>query len=68
MCKRTAIRHVCHPARPLAEKYDTSMKTYFIGDLQGCHAQTAELIERIQTAADGPYRLLFAGDLINRGP
>ena len=44
------------------------MKTYFIGDLQGCHAQTEELIERIQTAADGPYRLLFAGDLINRGP
>lgn len=44
------------------------MKTYFIGDLQGCHAQTVELIERIQAAADGPYRLLFAGDLINRGP
>ncbi|MGK5033885.1 symmetrical bis(5'-nucleosyl)-tetraphosphatase [Janthinobacterium sp. LB3P118] len=44
------------------------MKTYFIGDLQGCHAQTVELIERIQTAAEGPYRLLFAGDLINRGP
>ena len=44
------------------------MKTYFIGDLQGCHAQTVELIERIQEAADGPYRLLFAGDLINRGP
>ena len=44
------------------------MKTYFIGDLQGCHDQTVALIERIQTAADGPYRLLFAGDLINRGP
>ena len=44
------------------------MKTYFIGDLQGCHAQTVELIERIQAAASGPYRLLFAGDLINRGP
>lgn len=44
------------------------MKTYFIGDLQGCHAQTVELVKRIQTAANGPYRLLFAGDLINRGP
>ena len=44
------------------------MKTYFIGDLQGCHAQTVDLIGRIQAAADGPYRLLFAGDLINRGP
>ncbi|MEG2031055.1 MAG: symmetrical bis(5'-nucleosyl)-tetraphosphatase [Janthinobacterium sp.] len=44
------------------------MKTYFIGDLQGCHAQTVELLDSIRTAADGPYRLLFAGDLINRGP
>ena len=44
------------------------MKTYCIGDLQGCHAQTVELIEQIQVAANGPYRLLFAGDLINRGP
>lgn len=44
------------------------MKTYCIGDLQGCHAQTIELIEQIRAAANGPYRLLFAGDLINRGP
>lgn len=44
------------------------MKTYFIGDLQGCHAQTVELVEQIQATANGPYRLLFAGDLINRGP
>ncbi|WP_300751477.1 symmetrical bis(5'-nucleosyl)-tetraphosphatase [Janthinobacterium sp.] len=44
------------------------MKTYFIGDLQGCHAQTLTLLEHIRVAANGPYRLLFAGDLINRGP
>ncbi len=44
------------------------MKTYFIGDLQGCHAQTLELLARIADTATQPYRLLFAGDLINRGP
>ena len=45
-----------------------SMKTYFIGDLQGCHDQTAHLLARIAETADGPYRILFCGDLINRGP
>ena len=44
------------------------MKTYFIGDLQGCHDQTQHLLARIADSANGPYRLLFAGDLINRGP
>lgn len=44
------------------------MKTYFIGDLQGCHAQTLDLLARIADTATEPYRLLFAGDLINRGP
>jgi bis(5'-nucleosyl)-tetraphosphatase (symmetrical) len=54
---------------PRAPSHDlTSMKTYFIGDLQGCHAQTVELLARIADTADQPYRLLFAGDLINRGP
>lgn len=48
------------------------MSTYFIGDLQGCHAQTVELLERIRQAVPrkggAPYQILFAGDLINRGP
>jgi len=48
------------------------MKTYVIGDLQGCHAQALALLERVRrhAAADGsgPPRILFAGDLINRGP
>jgi len=44
------------------------MKTYFIGDLQGCHEQTLALLERLQEKADGPYRILFCGDLVNRGP
>jgi bis(5'-nucleosyl)-tetraphosphatase (symmetrical) len=46
------------------------MKTYVIGDLQGCHEQALALLERIarQEAAGPAPRILFAGDLINRGP
>jgi bis(5'-nucleosyl)-tetraphosphatase (symmetrical) len=45
------------------------MKTYFIGDLQGCHDQLLALLDRIrETSGNQAYRLLFAGDLINRGP
>ena len=44
------------------------MKTYVIGDLQGCHQQTLALLEKIEEQAGAPYELLFAGDLINRGP
>ncbi|WP_317202339.1 symmetrical bis(5'-nucleosyl)-tetraphosphatase [Janthinobacterium sp.] len=44
------------------------MKTYVIGDLQGCHDQNLALLERIAQANTEPARLLFAGDLVNRGP
>lgn len=46
------------------------MKTYIIGDLQGCHQQTLALLERIEQAEAGAAApaILFAGDLINRGP
>ncbi|MFM9435162.1 bis(5'-nucleosyl)-tetraphosphatase (symmetrical) [Janthinobacterium sp. CG_23.3] len=44
------------------------MKTYVIGDLQGCHDQTLALLARIELACPGPRSILFAGDLINRGP
>ncbi len=44
------------------------MKTYVIGDLQGCHDQTLALLDKIALACPGPRTLLFAGDLINRGP
>jgi bis(5'-nucleosyl)-tetraphosphatase (symmetrical) len=48
------------------------MKTYVIGDLQGCHEQALSMLERIRAhaAADGVAEpaILFAGDLINRGP
>ncbi|TFW31560.1 symmetrical bis(5'-nucleosyl)-tetraphosphatase [Duganella callida] len=49
-----------------------SQKTYVIGDLQGCHDQARAMVERIHAhaAAAGVERpaILFAGDLINRGP
>ncbi|NVM74983.1 bis(5'-nucleosyl)-tetraphosphatase (symmetrical) [Duganella sp. SG902] len=48
------------------------MKTYVIGDLQGCHEQALAILERIRAhaAAAGAAEpaILFAGDLINRGP
>lgn len=46
------------------------MRTYAIGDLQGCHAETVALVERILERERGndPPAILFCGDLINRGP
>jgi bis(5'-nucleosyl)-tetraphosphatase (symmetrical) len=46
------------------------MRTYAIGDLQGCHAETVALVERILERERGnePPCILFCGDLINRGP
>jgi bis(5'-nucleosyl)-tetraphosphatase (symmetrical) len=43
------------------------MTAYAIGDLQGCHAEFVELLERIDFAP-GRDRLWLAGDLVNRGP
>src|SRR5271165_4134432 len=37
-----------------------------IGDIHGCHAEFAELLERLALAKDD--RLILLGDLINRGP
>ena len=44
------------------------MKTYAIGDLQGCADETAALLERIADDAGGDYAIVFVGDLVNRGP
>ena len=48
------------------------MKTYVIGDLQGCHEQALSMLDRIRAHAaecgDMKPAILFAGDLINRGP
>jgi len=41
--------------------------TFVIGDLQGCYDQLVELLKKID-ATDPQARLLFAGDLVNRGP
>ena len=37
-----------------------------IGDIHGCHEELTSLLERLQVTADD--RLIFLGDLINRGP
>jgi bis(5'-nucleosyl)-tetraphosphatase (symmetrical) len=46
------------------------MKTYVIGDLQGCAHEASLLLERIAGDAHAmeEARILFVGDLINRGP
>ncbi|NMM37371.1 MAG: symmetrical bis(5'-nucleosyl)-tetraphosphatase [Glaciimonas sp.] len=43
------------------------MNTYVIGDLQGCQRPLMELMSRIDLASPAS-RILFAGDLVNRGP
>jgi bis(5'-nucleosyl)-tetraphosphatase (symmetrical) len=44
------------------------MRTYVIGDLQGCAHEAGLLLDRIADEARGDARILFVGDLINRGP
>ena len=44
-----------------------SASTFVIGDVQGCYDQLVALIAKID-AIDPQARLLFAGDLVNRGP
>ncbi len=43
------------------------MTTYAIGDLQGCRPKLTELLEHIHAISPAP-RLIFVGDLVNRGP
>jgi bis(5'-nucleosyl)-tetraphosphatase (symmetrical) len=44
------------------------MKTYAIGDLQGCIHEGQVLLNRIAEDAGGPAAIVFVGDLVNRGP
>ena len=44
------------------------MKTYAIGDLQGCSHEAQILLDRIFEDAGGPAAIVFVGDLVNRGP
>jgi bis(5'-nucleosyl)-tetraphosphatase (symmetrical) len=46
----------------------SDMKTYVIGDLQGCAHEAGLLLEQIGASAGPHARILFVGDLINRGP
>lgn len=42
---------------------------FAIGDVHGCDAQLATMLDRFsEFAAEAPARLMFLGDLINRGP
>jgi len=46
------------------------MKTFAIGDLQGCMHEAALLLDRIAQENDGDAdrAIVFVGDLVNRGP
>jgi bis(5'-nucleosyl)-tetraphosphatase (symmetrical) len=50
--------------RPHGSRYDRTMSTYVIGDLQGCLASFHALLKTLPV----PERLIFVGDLVNRGP
>jgi bis(5'-nucleosyl)-tetraphosphatase (symmetrical) len=47
--------------------FQMEMTTYAIGDLQGCANELEHLLEGIEAASPGA-RLVFVGDLVNRGP
>lgn len=44
----------------------TPRRTIVIGDLHGCHAEALDLLDRV--AATSADRVIFAGDLVDRGP
>lgn len=44
------------------------MNTWLIGDVQGCCDDLQRLLAQIEGAESAPPRILFAGDLVNRGP
>ena len=53
----------------MANHYDFwhGMDTFAIGDLQGCADELEQLLEQVEALSPGA-RLVFVGDLVNRGP
>ncbi len=49
------------------QHFSSGMDTFAIGDVQGCADELEQLIDRIDAVSPGA-RLVFAGDLVNRGP
>ena len=47
---------------------DNLLKTYVIGDLQGCAEESEQLLARIASVGGDDVRIVFVGDLVNRGP
>lgn len=45
----------------------TGLSTYYIGDVHGCYDELRQLLRKIHFNTDKD-RLIFVGDLINRGP
>lgn len=60
------------PRRAILPHLPDGQRVYAIGDIHGCDAQLANLLERIDTddrARGGdPATLIFLGDLVDRGP
>lgn len=45
------------------------MKRYVVGDIHGCHLELVKLLSQIELHAnDQPYKIIFVGDYIDRGP
>jgi hypothetical protein len=52
--------HTASPTPPAPRR------TIVVGDLHGCHAEALELLDRL--AVSSTDRVIFAGDLVDRGP
>jgi len=46
----------------------TGVQRIFVGDVQGCSDEFAQLVDRVEASFGGEFELWLVGDLINRGP